>query len=117
MPYSPKVTLVPPLAAPDRSGLCCLRCLVLRGMSMPQPSLPVAWPPGAASVLPRGDDTPAPPAELPREDDPPAPPAAPLASPPRPRSAPSRDPARLPPPPPAHARRPPPPAPSPPPTP
>src|SRR6266567_340133 len=34
MPYSPKVTLVPPLAAPDRSGRCCLRCLVLRGMSM-----------------------------------------------------------------------------------
>src|SRR6266581_949222 len=27
MPYSPKVTLVPPLAAPWRSGRCCLRCL------------------------------------------------------------------------------------------
>src|SRR6476661_8945936 len=34
MPYSPKVTRVPPLAAPERSGRCCLRCLTLRGMSM-----------------------------------------------------------------------------------
>src|SRR3954471_6978466 len=34
MPYSLKVTLVPPLAAPERSGRCCLRCLTLRGMSM-----------------------------------------------------------------------------------
>src|SRR6266700_713071 len=48
MPYSPKATLVPPLAAPDRSGLCCLRCRVLRGMSIPQPSSPVvACAPGA----------------------------------------------------------------------
>src|ERR1019366_6754556 len=38
MPYSPKATLVPPLALPCRSGRCCLRCAVLRGMSMPQPS-------------------------------------------------------------------------------
>src|SRR5262249_20168562 len=38
MPYSPNATLVPPLAAPCRSGRCCLRCAVLRGMSMPQPS-------------------------------------------------------------------------------
>src|SRR6266567_950106 len=30
MPYSPNVTLVPPLAAPCRSGRCCLRCLALR---------------------------------------------------------------------------------------
>src|SRR6266581_1762166 len=34
MPYSPKVTLVPPLAAPWRSGRCCLRCFTLRGMSI-----------------------------------------------------------------------------------
>src|SRR5918995_7033382 len=31
MPYSPKLTLVPPLAMPVRSGWCCLRCLTLRG--------------------------------------------------------------------------------------
>src|SRR5215469_13851159 len=40
MPYSPKATLVPPVALPCRSGRCCLRCLVLRGMSIPQPSSP-----------------------------------------------------------------------------
>src|SRR5262249_37757842 len=38
MPYSPKVTRVPPLAAPVRPGWCCLRCLTLRGISTPQPS-------------------------------------------------------------------------------
>src|SRR6266704_3270081 len=41
MPYSPNATRVPPLAAPCRSGRCCLRCLTLRGMSMTQPSSPV----------------------------------------------------------------------------
>src|SRR5690606_112690 len=34
MPYSPKCTLVPPLAMPLRFGRCCLRCLTLRGISM-----------------------------------------------------------------------------------
>src|SRR5437763_8736632 len=34
MPYSPKTTLVPPLAAPDRPGWCCLRCLTRRGISI-----------------------------------------------------------------------------------
>src|SRR5215468_4207521 len=34
MPYSPKLTRVAPLAAPERSGWCCLRCLTLRGTSM-----------------------------------------------------------------------------------
>src|SRR5215472_2901397 len=34
MPYSPKATRVPPLAAPVRLGRCCLRCAVLRGMSI-----------------------------------------------------------------------------------
>src|SRR4051794_7420328 len=34
MPNSPNVTAVPPLAAPERPGWCCLRCLTLRGMSM-----------------------------------------------------------------------------------
>src|SRR5690606_12222886 len=34
MPYSPNVTLVPPLARPLRFGWCCLRCLTLRGISM-----------------------------------------------------------------------------------
>src|SRR5438876_12266405 len=37
MPYSPNVTRVPPLAAPERSGWCCLRCLTLRGISMVRP--------------------------------------------------------------------------------
>src|SRR5215472_7340599 len=40
MPYSPNDTLVPPVALPCRSGRCCLRCLTLRGMSIPQPSSP-----------------------------------------------------------------------------
>src|ERR1700733_7762661 len=44
MPYSPNVTLVPPLAAPCRSGRCCLRCLTRRGISMTQPSPPVVVP-------------------------------------------------------------------------
>src|SRR4051812_45808462 len=34
MPHSPNVTAVPPLAAPERSGWCCLRCLTRRGMSI-----------------------------------------------------------------------------------
>src|SRR3954471_21132881 len=34
MPYSPNVTLVPPLALPRRFGWCCLRCLTLRGISI-----------------------------------------------------------------------------------
>src|SRR3954452_9562469 len=34
MPYSPKVTRVPPLAAPDRVGWCCLRCLTRRGINI-----------------------------------------------------------------------------------
>src|SRR3954453_17124000 len=38
MPYSPKVTLVPPLDAPERLGGCCLRGLTRRGISMDQPS-------------------------------------------------------------------------------
>src|SRR5579883_686314 len=33
MPKSPKVTAVPPLAAPVMRPRCCLRCLTLRGMS------------------------------------------------------------------------------------
>src|SRR5437868_4072105 len=33
-PYSPNVTRVPPLAAPDRLGWCCLRCLTRLGMSI-----------------------------------------------------------------------------------
>src|SRR5919202_515599 len=41
MPHSPKVTAVPPLAAPERSGWCCLRCLTRRGMSIGQPSDPL----------------------------------------------------------------------------
>src|SRR4051812_50133661 len=36
MQYSPKVTRVPPLAAPRRPGWCCLRCLPRRGISMGQ---------------------------------------------------------------------------------
>src|SRR3954466_11283610 len=32
--YSPKLIAVPPLAAPDRLGWCCLRCLTRRGISM-----------------------------------------------------------------------------------
>src|SRR5437762_2907203 len=39
MPYSPKLTFVPPLAAPARFGECCFRCLTLRGMSTCQPSV------------------------------------------------------------------------------
>src|SRR3954453_10476970 len=34
MPKSPKATWVPPLAAPERLGWCCLRCLTRRGISM-----------------------------------------------------------------------------------
>src|SRR5664280_2359349 len=34
MPYSPKVTLVPPFACPERSGWCCLRCLTRRGINL-----------------------------------------------------------------------------------
>src|SRR5881394_1234484 len=34
MPYSPKVTRVPPLAAPLLFGWCCLRCLTRRGISI-----------------------------------------------------------------------------------
>src|SRR3954453_4175758 len=34
MPYSPNVTRVPPLAAPERPGWCCLRCLTRRGINM-----------------------------------------------------------------------------------
>src|SRR5215469_14103907 len=41
MPYSPKATLVPPFAVPERSGRCCLRCLVRRGISMTSALL--AW--------------------------------------------------------------------------
>src|SRR5450631_2055646 len=33
-PYSPKVTRVPPVAAPERPGWCCLRCLTRLGMSI-----------------------------------------------------------------------------------
>src|SRR5437660_12488558 len=36
MPYSPKTAFVPPLAAPDLPGWCCLRCLTRRGMSIGQ---------------------------------------------------------------------------------
>src|SRR5919199_534027 len=32
--YSPKLIAVPPLAAPDRLGWCCLRCLTRRGINM-----------------------------------------------------------------------------------
>src|SRR5579875_1619632 len=34
IPKSPKVTVVPPLAAPVSRPRCCLRCLTLRGMSI-----------------------------------------------------------------------------------
>src|SRR4051794_39221185 len=34
MPYSPKVTRLPPLEAPPRLGWCCLRCLTRRGISI-----------------------------------------------------------------------------------
>src|SRR2546423_3004492 len=34
IPNSPKVTVVPPLAIPDRRPRCCLRCLTFRGMSI-----------------------------------------------------------------------------------
>src|SRR6187401_1707239 len=34
MPNSPKASLVPPLAAPERPGWCCLRCLTRRGINM-----------------------------------------------------------------------------------
>src|SRR5215212_2793965 len=40
MPYSPKASLVPPLAAPVRLGWCCLRNLILRGTNTAQPSCP-----------------------------------------------------------------------------
>src|SRR6266568_8052441 len=52
MPYSPNVTLVPPLAAPDRLGWCCLRCLTLRGMSTTS-ALPVPCF-GRGAFRPRG---------------------------------------------------------------
>src|SRR5580704_6045931 len=71
MPYSPKATRVPPLAAPCRSGRCCLRCLTLRGISMTQPSSPLvaagaasagaaglAWLAGAWSAPPRSGRSP-----------------------------------------------------------
>src|SRR5206468_2380152 len=61
MPYSPNATRVPPLAVPCRSGRCCLRCAVLRGMSMRQPSpdpvatgSPVPAAPLALPALPAG---------------------------------------------------------------
>src|SRR5919112_3963881 len=41
MAYSPKLIAVPPLAAPDRLGWCCLRCLTRRGISMA--SGPLLW--------------------------------------------------------------------------
>src|SRR5215210_5838435 len=34
MAKSPKLIAVPPLAAPDRLGWCCLRCLTRRGINM-----------------------------------------------------------------------------------
>src|SRR6476469_2381481 len=34
MPYSPNATVVPPVAAPERPGWCCLRCLTRRGISI-----------------------------------------------------------------------------------
>src|SRR3546814_14804607 len=37
-PNSPKLRLVPPLAAPVRLGWCCLRCLTRRGINMAQAS-------------------------------------------------------------------------------
>src|SRR6185437_13657676 len=39
MPYSPKLTDVPPLAMPRCLGWCCLRCLTLRGINMIQLSV------------------------------------------------------------------------------
>ena len=33
-PHSPKLTSVPPFAAPERPGWCCLRCLTRRGINM-----------------------------------------------------------------------------------
>src|SRR5580700_8705599 len=49
MPYSPKDTLVPPVALPCRSGRCCLRCATLRGMS-----ISLALPARAGRGLDRG---------------------------------------------------------------
>src|SRR5665647_3344868 len=34
MPKSPKAILVPPVAAPERPGWCCLRCLTRRGINI-----------------------------------------------------------------------------------
>src|SRR5450756_1879264 len=39
MPKSPNAIVVPPVAAPERGGWCCLRCLSLRGSR----SVSVAW--------------------------------------------------------------------------
>src|SRR6476661_801448 len=54
MPYSPKLTDVPPLAMPRCLGWCCLRCLTLRGINMTQLSVfsvgASALAPAAASV-------------------------------------------------------------------
>src|SRR6266508_3015239 len=45
-PYSPKLTLVPPLASPPRRGRCCLRCLIRLGVSIGRSPLPL----GAAGL-------------------------------------------------------------------
>src|SRR5674476_1091098 len=37
MPYSPNEISVPPVAAPERPGWCCLRCFSLRGISTVRP--------------------------------------------------------------------------------
>src|SRR4051794_3348700 len=34
IPKSPKAIRVPPVAAPERGGWCCLRCLTRRGINM-----------------------------------------------------------------------------------
>src|SRR6478735_9028785 len=42
MPNSPNEIAVPPVAAPERPGWCCLRCFSLRGISTAQASVPVS---------------------------------------------------------------------------
>src|ERR1700722_6967767 len=49
MPFSPKLTDVPPLAIPRWRGWCCLRCLTLRGINMIQLSVLCASTAGASS--------------------------------------------------------------------
>src|SRR3954453_1108215 len=56
MPYSPKLTDVPPLAMPRCLGWCCLRCLTLRGINMTQLSV---FSVGASALAPAAASVPA----------------------------------------------------------